>query len=118
MTSVIYNQTGRIRNRDYANIPATATAVYTATKAENPTVLKILVSNKDAGIKKVTVAVYRAATSTTIVQVKDYPIPIADHYLCNFEIQMLDGDEIRMTAETANTLDAMLLVSEGIGRGG
>lgn len=118
MTSVIYNQTGRIRNRDYANVPATATAVYTATKAENPTVLEILVSNKDAGIKKVTVVVYRAATATSISQVTNYPIPIGGQYRCDFAIQMLDGDEIRMTAETANTLDAMLLVSEGIGRGG
>ena len=118
MTSAVYNQTGRLKTYQYKDVPAPATAILTATKAENPTVLEILVSNKNAAIKKVTVEVYRLANTTSYSLVTNYPIPIGGQFRCDFPIQMLDGDEIRMTAETVSTLDAFLTVSEGIGRGG
>lgn len=118
MTSAVVNQTGRIRTYKMKDVPITATAIFTALQNYGETSLELLVSNKNAAIKKVTVEVYTLANTTSYSQVTNYPIPIGGQYRCDFPVQMLAGDEIRLTAETASTLDALLTVSEGIGRGG
>ena len=118
MTSAVFNQSGRLKTYQYKDVPITATAIFTATKNLGETGLEVLVSNKNAAIKKVTIELYRLANTTSYSLVTNYPIPIGGQFRCDFPIQMLDGDEIRMTAETVSTLDAFLTVSEGIGRGG
>lgn len=118
MTSAVFNQVGVIKTYTLKDVPITATAILTAERKLNQTALEILVSNKNVAIKKVTIELYRLANTTSYSVVTNYPIPIGGQFRCDFPVQMLDGDEIRLTAETASTLDAFLTVSEGIGRGG
>lgn len=118
MTSAVNQISGNVRNYELRNVPAAATAIFTAKKDPLSTVIDINVSNKDAGIKKVTVQVYRAANATSYSIATNYPIAIGGAYTRDLPIKLLEGDELRFTAETADTLDVVVAVSEGIGRGG
>jgi hypothetical protein len=118
MTAVTFNQIGRLKNYDLANIPVTATTIFTASKALNETVIDILVSNKSAIAKKVTVQKYRAVGALTYSVVTDFLIPANSQFRCDYAMQMFEGDQIKMIAETASTLDGSILVAEGVGRGG
>lgn len=117
MSVAVYNQIGRIKNYHLANIPITATRIFTASKNLGETVLEILICNKINATRIITIQVYRAASATSFALAFDKSISGDDVYRCDFPISMLEGDEIRLTAGTATSLDGSIAVSEGIGRG-
>jgi len=117
MTSAVNHISGNVRNYELDDVPVTATAIFTAKKDPVSTVIDINVSNKDAAIKKVTVEVYRAANTTSYSIATNYPIAVGGAYTRDLPIKLLEGDELRFTAETASTLDVVIAVSEGTGRG-
>ena len=116
MSVAVYNQSGRGKNYHLANIPITATAIYTAEKGLN-VVLEILICNKINATRLITIQVYRAASATSFALAFDKNIAANDVYRCDFPVWMLEGDEIRLTAGTATSLDGSIVVAEGAGRG-
>jgi hypothetical protein len=97
-----------------------ATACYTAPAASVAQVKSIHVANTDSSVRNATVTWFDDSTSTSYTLLHQGKVPINGCIKIPIPegMQIDPGDEIRVTASSANTLQVIVNVVETVGRSG
>lgn len=77
---------------------------------ERPVVVDLIICNNNAGAKKATVKWFDGTTDWEILS--GYSIPANDTKFFELNLPMRDGEKIKVTSETGNTLTFILTIVE------
>ena len=114
--TLFYSPKGSLATRCTILATTGATAVYTASPGQRPVIHTINLTNVTPSAVVTTIALYKDADSSTTSILHGISLSAASRTtIDNIPISMMDGDEIRVTAATADAVHVIVIASEGMG---
>ena len=111
MTSTL-SRAVRLRNAAVALDGTSQTTVYTVPAGHDAVLKKIVIAQTSGHQTDITVQITDASASATYSIVNEFAIASHSYLILDLDLNLNEGDAIKLTAETANRLEAVLSIDE------
>lgn len=102
----------RLRNAGVALSSTDQTTVYTVPAGHDAVLKKIVIAQISGHQTDITVQITDASASATYSIVNQFAIASHSYLILDLDLNLNEGDAIKLTAETANRLEAVLSIDE------